>query len=156
MSWDASREDSAIRSYRLHHVLSGGDVAERQIADRDHLWAWEAVAEAAMDGSLPLSVVDGLLHDPEADDWYRECIAAGPIEDLLSYHAARHAKSIAERCEADPVWAWTMGGVWIDREQWLTLPASLRKLVPEPIEQVEGHKRSKRPSKRQGKRPRHP
>ena len=154
MPWDASSETEVVASYRLQFVLSRGDKADRQAADRDHWWAWEAIEAAISDATLPVGVLDALLHDPDADDEYRAYVAAGPIEELLGKHGSAYAEPIQARCGSDSVWAWTVGNVWLGREEWLSLPTLLRGLVPEPVAAEKPQNGGRRPSKRQGKRPR--
>jgi len=158
MTWDANRTAEILRSYRLGLGLSGGDRASKQLAESEHSWARDAVHDAVDRGDLPLTVLDAMLHDPEGDESYRGYVAAGPIEDLLADHQEAYAGAIAERCRTDPLWAQAVAGIWLDRDWWLSLPEELRRLIPEPIVVVPEHptRRAKRPSKRQGNRPRHP
>jgi hypothetical protein len=130
--WDPAKTPDIVRSYRLQQELGRGSDADRRIADAEHWWAWEAVTHAVRDGALPLEVIDEMLHDPEADDRHRVYVAQGPIEDLLSDHGEDYARDIAERCRQDRVWAWTVGHVWLEREDWVELPSSLRALIPGP------------------------
>ena len=58
---------------------------------------------------------------PEADlyalsenDAQRVCglLAAGPVEDLLSYHGPSFIKRFEDAAREDPRMAWVLGGVW--------------------------------------------
>lgn len=132
MTWDQTRADEVVRSYRLLHELSRGSDADRRRADAEHWWAWEAVGEAVEDGDLPLEVLDAMLHDPAADAEHRAYIAAGPIEDLLSDFPDEYAAGIAERCRTDRLWSDTVAHVWLEHDDWLDLPADLQRRIPEP------------------------
>ena len=110
------------------------------------------------DGSLPLEVIDALIHHPDGAE-LRGYVAAGPIEDALTHHPATYGPMIAARCSTDAAWADTVGGVWLDDQEWSALPEDLRRRIP--VRSLTGapppgkKARGKRPSKRQGKRPRH-
>lgn len=39
-------------------------------------------------------------------------LAAGPVEDLLSYHGDRYIKKFEDQARIDRRMAWTLGGVW--------------------------------------------
>jgi hypothetical protein len=134
VTWEPGRQADVVRSYRLQHELSQGSDGDRRIADRDHWWAWDAVHLAVRDGDLPVEVIDAMLHDPEADDWHRAYVAAGPIEDLLSDYADEYEDAIADRCRTDSVWARTVEHVWLEREDWEQLPDILRRLIPGPAQ----------------------
>jgi hypothetical protein len=79
---DESRWDEVISACRRYYELPGGGRRERLRAD-DHWWAWEAVDEAAREGSLPLAVLDALVCDPDGDSEYRAYVAAGPLEPRI-------------------------------------------------------------------------
>jgi hypothetical protein len=100
---DAERSD-LVRAYWRHRDLRRGTRAERLEAD-DYFWAWEAVDEAAREADD--GVLD-LLHAEHADVGY---VAAGPIEDLLNYHAERFANAVAEHCRRDAAWSTALASV---------------------------------------------
>lgn len=72
---------------------------------------------------------DGDLHHPDATDRFRSDLAAGPIEDALYYHPASYGPVIAAHCEADPLWAATVAGVWLDDVSHAALPNELRRRI---------------------------
>jgi hypothetical protein len=153
---DESRWDEAISAYRRYYELSGGDRKERLRAD-DHWWAWEAVDEAAREGSLPLAVLDALVCDPAGDSDYRAYVAAGPLEDLLKLHADAFANGFADRIQTEQSWAEALRGVCLDHPEWSALPEKLRSIVAEPrtsdqVPSVQRPRAGRRPSKRQERR----
>jgi len=151
VTWESGREAEIVHSYRLQHELSQGSDDDRRIADRDHWWAWDAVHLAVRDGDLPIEVIDAMLHDPDADDWHRAYVAAGPIEDLLSDYADEYEDAMAERCRRDRVWAETMGHVWLEREDWEALPDTLRRLIPGPASSSQARGSGPRGGTQQGR-----
>lgn len=160
MKWDDGRVREVAKAYRRFYQLSTGDRSERGRAD-DYWWSWELVTDGATDGSLPVEVIDALLHHPDADDAFRGYVAAGPMEDALTYHPTTYGPAFAAKCDADSTWADTIDGVWLDDPEWSALPEVLRARIP--VHSLTGvadphpgrKPRSKKPSKRQGKRPRH-
>jgi hypothetical protein len=110
----------------------------RQRACRRDLWAYQRVRDAAAEGTLPVEVLDGLLHDPEGDAAYREFVAAGPLEDVLQLHAREYGPALARLCRRDPVWCEAMAQVWLYHGAWEALPTELRRLIGEPVPVEEG------------------
>lgn len=113
----------------------------------EYWWAWETVHEGVSEGTLPIGVLDALLHHQEADDEFRGYVAAGPIEDALVYQVATYGTDIAERCATDPVWVQVMGGIWVSDLEWAALPRTLQARVPIPLiekREAPGKKRGRR------------
>jgi hypothetical protein len=103
---DAERA-ALVDAYWKQRELSQGSRAERLEADQ-YFWAWETVDEAAREGAGDVvDLIDDLLHADNADPSY---VGAGPIEDLLGYHADRFANAIAERCCTDAAWRTALTG----------------------------------------------
>lgn len=159
MAWDRERISELAAAYRLHHVARQGDRDARARAT-EYWWAWECVHEGVLDGSLPIEVLDALVHHPEADAEFRAAVAAGPVEDALCDHITIYGGPIAARCASDMAWTEVVSGVWVDEREWQALPELLQRLIPvhaaaQPKNPAKV-KRAKRPSKRQGKQPNHP
>lgn len=156
MQWDDETITDVAHTYRTNYALGQGDRQERAEAAEGHFWAWETVDRAVSEGTLPIEVIDAMLHDPSGDDGYRSYVAAGPIEDMLRVQPERYTDEVAARCRVDAVWAETVGGVWLDRRTWEALPDPLRELIIEPqvpaqAERTRGNV-GRRPSKRQWRR----
>jgi hypothetical protein len=160
VTWDASRLSEVADAYRWYYRLSTGDRSERVRAD-DYWWSCELVNDGVTDGSLPLEVLDALIHHADADDEFRGYVAAGPIEDALTYQPATYGPAFAARCSTDATWAETVEGVWLDDQEWSALPEDLRARIPvhslTNMEQPPAAKKvgGRKPSKRQGRRARH-
>lgn len=157
MTWDEARVREVADAYQQHYALSQGDRAQRLEAEQT-AWAWEAVEDGVAQGTLPLEVLDALLHHADVDEGFRGYVAAGPIEDVLRHQAELYAAAIAERCAVDPVWAEAAAGVWLSDVEWAALPPKLQRHIAaqstgSSVEAVKA-KRGKRSSKRQSKQPR--
>src|SRR5690554_4518268 len=124
MQWSAKTTEDVARAYHAQYALGSGDRRERLDAD-EHFWAWEAINSAIFEGTLPLDVVDALLHLAPDDEAFQGYVAAGPVEDLLVTHPEKYTDAIAERCRQDGVWAQAVGNVWLDRRTWDSVPESL-------------------------------
>lgn len=161
VTWEGARIAQVAHAYRRHGALSTGSREQRLAAeDGPDLWAVDLVHEACDDGTLPIEVIDEMLHDPDGGGEFRGSVAAGPLEDLLHAHPAAYANVISERCRRDPLWVEALRGVWLDRPTWDQLPEQLQRYVPEPkrssdTAEPSKHKRPRRPSKRQGPQDRH-
>jgi len=158
MTGEQARLSELAEGYRQQYVLSQGDRAQRAEAEQ-FWWTWEAVHEGVTAGTLPVEMLDALLHLGDADAGFRGFVAAGPIEDALRYQAGVYAEAIAARCVADSVWAEAAQGVWLTDVEWAALPSELRRFIAarstkQSVQSVKA-KSGKRPSKRQGKQPRH-
>ncbi len=160
MAWDPERLADVVEAYREHwHEHDEPDAARRRAARLRHEWVMDVVWSASMghddaEGD-PVELVDALLADPLGDERYAFYVAAGPIEDHLTNHPEPDLDRVETRRRTDPRWAFALRGVWMDRAGWERLPAGLREAVPEPAAEVSRASRtSKRPSKRQGRRPR--
>lgn len=150
---EATRWSEVIPAYRRHYELANGERQDRLRA-ADSLWAWETVTDAALNGSLPMPVLDALVTDPGGDGDYRGYIGAGPLEDLLKSHADTYAQAFAERAGTSALWGEALSEVWLNPAEWRALPEQLRKWVPEPrpadaADSTKAHRSSRRPSKRQ-------
>jgi len=159
VTWDATRLSDVADAYLKHYRLSTGDRSERERAE-DYWWSYDVVTDGVTDGSLPLDVIDVLIHHPDGDDSFRGYVAAGPIEDALTHHPVSYGPMIAARCSTDATWADTVEGVWLNDHEWSALPEDLRLRIP--VHSVTsppppGKKaRAKKASKRQGSRSRGP
>ena len=157
MTWDQARVTEVADAYEQHYVLSQGDRAQRLEAEKT-AWAWEAVEDGVTQGTLPVQLLDALLHHPGANEGFRGYVAAGPIEDALSHQPGLYAAAIAERCAADAVWADAAAGVWLSDVQWAALPPQLQRHIcaqsTGSFAEAVKAKRRKRPSKRQSSQPR--
>jgi hypothetical protein len=71
----------------------------------DFIWAVEEHPERAWEAILRL-VDDSSAH------CYLGQLAAGPIEDLLSYHGQQFIERIEATARANPTFASTLSGVW--------------------------------------------
>lgn len=131
MTQHETRWDEVVPVYRRHHELATGGRQDRLLA-ADSFWAWEAVNDAALDGSLPMAVLDALVCDPDGDSEYRSYIGAGPLEDLLNRHPVTYALAVAERARTSGLWAEALSGVWLSPAEWTALPDQLRQWVLEP------------------------
>jgi hypothetical protein len=118
-------------AYRRYYERARGGRRDRVRSD-DDWWAWEAVAEAARTGQLPLPVLEALVCDPGGDSDYRVYVGAGPLEDLLRGHPNSYAETVAERAGTSAAWAETLTGVWLDHTEWMALPERLRSRMPRP------------------------
>lgn len=152
MTRDDAQWDEVISAYRRHYELSTGDRRARLSAEQTR-WAYEAVDDAIRDGSLPLSVVDALVCDPDGSSEYRAYVAAGPVEDLLTSDADTYGSAFAQRARLHDHWAEALRGVWLSSTDWAALPEDLRRFIPEPVTSepdADQQRRSgRRPSKRQ-------
>ncbi|MFS0699705.1 hypothetical protein AB6N24_06995 [Cellulomonas sp. 179-A 4D5 NHS] len=153
MQWDDETITDVVRAYRTNYELGQGDRQERAEAAERHFWAWETVNGAVGEGTLPVEVIDAMLHDPSGDDGYRSYVAAGPIEDMLRRQPERYTDEVAARCRVDAVWAETVDGVWLDRRTWEALPEPLRELIIEPQLRVQAERTRVRTGRRPSKRP---
>lgn len=155
MQWKTETIAEVARAYRTYYEFGQGSRQER-LAAEEHHWAWRAVSSAVMDGTLPIEVVDALLHVPPEDEEFWSYVAAGPIEDMLTTHPDQYTDAVARRCQQDTVWARVVGGVWLDRRAWDLLPEPLRSLIPQPAIPQHAERSSvrakRRPSKRQAHR----
>ncbi|RKS74132.1 hypothetical protein CLV35_2634 [Motilibacter peucedani] len=163
MSWGSERIVEVARAYRRHDALLRGSREQRLAAfDGPDLWAEDLVYEESSAGTLPVEVVDAMLHDPDGDAEFRSSVAAGPLERLLHAQPAAYAGAILERTGRDPLWVEALAGVWLDRMAWGQLAEDMRRHLPEPPPEIAASKkdkRSRRPSKRQhphGHQPRLP
>lgn len=155
MTQHETRWDEVVRAYRRNYELATGDRQDRLRA-ADSSWAWETVNDVALDGSIPLSVLDALVCDPGGDTDYRGYIGAGPLEDLLKGHPETCAQAFAERARASGFWAEALSGLWLNPAEWRALPEQLRRWVPEPrsadpANSTKANRSGSRPSKRQGR-----
>lgn len=143
-----------ISAYRRYYKRSQGDREDRLRAEQEDWWAWEAVDDAVRGGTIPLTVLDALVCDPDGDSEYRAYVAAGPLEDSLKWHSDRYARPFADRGRTNDAWADALRGVWLDAAEWAALPDDLRRLVPQPATTDAAgsvrRRRVRRPSKRQG------
>lgn len=157
VTWDADRLTEVVDAYERYYRLSTGGRDERRSAE-DYWWSWEVVTEGVTDGTLPLEVLDALVHHRNGDAEFRGYVAAGPIEDALTDHPTSYGPMIAARCSSDASWAEAVESVWLSDQEWSALPEDLRRRIPvHSINESPPAKagRGKKPSKRQGKRARH-
>ncbi|WP_413450859.1 DUF6869 domain-containing protein [Georgenia phoenicis] len=131
MQWSPETIADVAQAYRANHSLGRGD-RQARLAQEQHFWAADAVTDAAGDGTLPLELIDALLHLEPHDEALESYVAADAIEDVMRKHPGRYVAAIAERCRRDPVWARAVGGVWLDRSTWDLIPDELRALMLEP------------------------
>jgi hypothetical protein len=131
MTWDEARVSALAEACRQQYVLSQGDHVGRAEVEQPW-WAWEAVDDGVREGTLPVEVLDALLHHDGADEGFRGSVAAGPIEGALAHQAGVYAAAIAERCAADPVWAEAAAGVWLTDVERAALPSELQQYIPVP------------------------
>ncbi|WP_152192453.1 hypothetical protein [Georgenia satyanarayanai] len=62
MQWSPETIAEVAHAYRTNYVLSKGDRQDRLIKAERYFWAAEAVMDASMDGTLPVELIDALLH----------------------------------------------------------------------------------------------
>lgn len=126
----------------------------RLAATAEHFWAVDLVIVASSAGTLPIEVIDALLSLSAHDDGFDSFVAAGPIEDVLTYHPEAYMVPIADRCRRDATWARAVGGVGLDLHTWESLPEPLPSLIPRPKEPRERRRPLRSARKPRAKPPR--
>jgi hypothetical protein len=79
---------------------------------QEHEWAAMEPSDLARDD--PEKAWECILYavpDPRFSD-HLGLLAAGTLEDLLSYHGAEFIDRVEHQAKMDPKFAWTLGGVW--------------------------------------------
>lgn len=52
------------------------------------------------------------VENPSWNEYLLGCLAAGPLEDILSYHGEQFIERVEEEAKKNSKFAWLLGGVW--------------------------------------------
>ncbi len=150
MTWSQDEAEWVAEAYYADHLLRHAAApAPREVRDQ-HWWAVQRVQDAAVDGTMPLHVLDAVFRAGAMDEAFLGVVAAGPLEILLTMHGDKYDAEVAVRCQTDEMWAEAAACVLVHRERWEEMPPALQRLVPEPEQsRSKAQKTRKRPSKRQ-------
>ncbi|HEY0099904.1 MAG TPA: hypothetical protein VGB76_13230 [Pyrinomonadaceae bacterium] len=109
-----------------------GMEADRDASEREsNRWAISEVIDWKYDGEAELLwrfVLAG--YKRELSDKVLACLAAGPLEDLLSAFGAAFIDRVEELARKDPQFNWLLGGVWrlaMTDEVWARVQAARLK-----------------------------
>lgn len=130
MKWDEFQTEAIIRAFKISALAAAGQLADADRVAADTEWARDIVEQEAWDGKLPIHVLDAMLSD--TDPVFLAAIAAGPIEDLLSYQPKKYAEPIRDKAVKDQRWAEAMKNVSVSIDTWEELPRQLKNLIPKP------------------------
>src|SRR6476646_6299960 len=137
MTWGQARVSALAEACRKQYEVNQGGQVQRADVEGPW-WAWETVDDGVKDGTLPVEVLDALLHHDDADEGFRGFVASGPVEGALAHQAGVYAGAIAERCAADPVWAEAAAGVWLTDVERAALPSERQQYIPVPPTEPSG------------------
>ena len=129
MTWDEARVSALAEACRQQYVLSQGDHVQRAEVE-EPWWAWEAVDDGVKEGTLPVEVLDALLHHDGADEGFRGYRRRRTDRGRPGPPGRASTRAIAERCAADPVWAEAAAGVWLTDVERAALPSELQQYIP--------------------------
>ena len=90
-------------------------------------WAFMEPAEEARDNpDKAWEYILFAVHDPRFTDCHIGVMAAGALEDLLSYHGSEFIDRVEKKAKTDRRFAWMLGGVWkfqMSDEIWIRVQA---------------------------------
>lgn len=152
-----SHRQAVVTAYWAQHRLSHGSRDDRLHADQ-YFWACEIVTDAAVKGDVDVvGLLDDLLHAEDADPVY---LGAGPLEDLLHYHAAEFAGPVAQHCRRDAVWRNAVDAVYWPDDMPEAAMTLLRDFLRPPVERPDNpppgpvKRAPRRPARGRGRRDR--
>jgi hypothetical protein len=120
---------SLTAAYWSYWLLSHGTRKERVQAD-GWFWAWEKVEEA-LEAPAPeaFEILLALVGTAPNDDALA-AIGAGPLEDLLSWHAANFVDRVEESARRDPAFRKALASVWLSEAVPPDVRQRLTRLMP--------------------------
>lgn len=79
----------------------------------EHIWAFmELTDDACENPERAWECILFAAKDPRFTDNHIGVMAAGPLEDLLSYHGPAFIDRVEQEAKINRRFAWTLGGVW--------------------------------------------
>ena len=105
------RDSGKPVAYLMDHWLASqsGDPSDKE----EYSWAFsEPVDDAREDPEKAWEYILFAVDDPRFSPGHLRTLAAGALEDLLSFHGPGFIDRVEQRARMDPRFAHMLGGVW--------------------------------------------